>query len=52
MKFGIDRPSGLEKIFENGGRRTDGRRRTDDGPWLKCKVTNEPKGSGELNKKA
>ena len=33
----------LEKIFENGGRRTD-----DDGPWLYYKLTNEPKGSGEL----
>ena len=32
----------LEKIFENGGR-------TDDGPWLYYKVTNEPKSSGELN---
>ena len=32
------------------GRRTDddGRRRTDDGPWLYYKLTNEPKGSGEL----
>ena len=37
-----------KKIFENGGRRTDGRR-TDDGPWLYYKLTNEPKGSGELN---
>ena len=26
----------------------DGRRRTDDGPWLYYKFTNEPKGSGEL----
>ena len=31
-----------EKIFENCGRRTD------DGPWLYYKLTNEPKGSGEL----
>ena len=22
--------------------------RADDGPWLNCKLTNEPKGSGEL----
>ena len=32
----------LEKVFENGGRRTD------NGPWLYYKLTNEPKGSGEL----
>ena len=31
-----------KKIFANGGRRTD------DGPWLYYKLTNEPKGSGEL----
>ena len=31
-----------KKIFENGGRQTD------DGPWLYYKLTNEPKGSGEL----
>ena len=38
-----------KKIFENGGRRTDGRQRTDDdGPWLYYKLTNEPRGSGEL----
>ena len=37
-------PAVLEKkIFENGGRRTD-----DNGPWLYYKLTNEPKGSGEL----
>ena len=35
-----------KKIFENGGRR----RRTEDGPWLYYKLTNEPKGSGELIK--
>ena len=35
-------PAVLEKIFENGGR-------TMDGPWLYYKLTNEPKGSGELN---
>ena len=29
----------------------DGRTtRMDDGPWLYYKLTNEPKGSGELNK--
>ena len=38
-----------KKIFENGGRRmTDTGRRTDDGPWLYYKLTNDPKGSGEL----
>ena len=31
-----------KKIFETGGRRTD------DRPWLYYKLTNEPKGSGEL----
>ena len=47
MRFGFDWSSGLEKkIFENGGR-TDGRQ-MDDGPWLYYKLTNEPKGSGEL----
>ena len=45
-------PAVLEKkIFENGGRWTDGRRRTDDRPWLYYKLTNEPKGSGELKTK-
>ena len=34
-----------KKIFENGGW-TDGGRT--DGPWLYYKLTNEPKGSGEL----
>ena len=34
-----------KKIFENGGQRTD-----NDGSWLYNKVTNEPKGSGELKK--
>ena len=39
----LDWPSVLEKkIFENGGRMTDNR------PWLYYKLTNEPKGSGEL----
>ena len=43
-------PAVLEKkIFENGGRTDNGR--TDDGPWLYYKLTNEPKGLGELIKK-
>ena len=29
---------------------TDDGRQTDDGPWLYNKLTNEPKGSGELIK--
>ena len=33
----------LKKISENG-------RRMDDGPWLYYKLTNKPKGSGELIK--
>ena len=42
-------PAVLEKkIFENGGLTDNGR--TDDGPWLYYKLTNEPKGSGELKK--
>ena len=42
MKFGFDWPSGFgeEDRTDNG--------RTDDGPWLYYKLTNEPKGSGEL----
>ena len=41
-------PAVLEKkIFENGGR-TDNGRRTDGGACLNYKLTNEPKGSGEL----
>ena len=39
-----------EKIFEKCGRTTDGW--TDDGPWLYYKLTNEPKGSGELTIKS
>ena len=35
-----------KKIFENGGW-MDGRQ-TDHGAWLYYKLTNEPKGSGEL----
>ena len=46
MKFDFDRPSGLEKISENGGQPMDGR--TDNGPWLYYKLTNKPKGSAEL----
>ena len=39
-------PAVLEmKIFES-----DGRRRTDDGPWLYNKLTSELKGSGELKR--
>ena len=38
-----------EKLFENGERTMD-YGRTDDGPWLYYKLTNEPKGSDELNK--
>ena len=39
-------PAVLEKkIFEN-----DGRRPTDDRPWLYYKHTNEPKGPGELKR--
>ena len=37
-----------KKFFENGGRTDD--RRKDDGPWLYYKLTNEPKGSGELKR--
>ena len=40
-KLALTGPAVLEKIFENGGR-------TDDGPWLYYKLTNEPEGSGEL----
>ena len=48
MKFGFDWPSSFEKkIFENVVLTTDGQQ-TDDGPWLYYKLTNEPKGSGEL----
>ena len=32
------------------GRTDDDDGRTDDGPWLYYKLTNEPKGSGELTK--
>ena len=42
MKFGFDWPSGFGKWG------TDGRRQTDDGACLNYKLTNEPKGSGEL----
>ena len=44
-------PAVLEKkIFENGGRTDDNGQRTDDGAYLYYKLTNEPKGSGELKK--
>ena len=35
-----------KKIFENGRRTDNGR--MDDGTYLYCKLTNEPKGSGEF----
>ena len=38
----IDQAVLEKKIFENGGRWTD------DGSWLYFKLSNEPKGSGEL----
>ena len=45
MKFSFDKPSGLWrrrslKMVDDG--------RTEEGPWLYYKLTNEPKGSGEL----
>ena len=49
MKFGFDRPSGFgEEDLWKWWTTVDGRRLTDDGPWLYYKLTNEPKGSGEL----
>ena len=52
MKFGFVSSIGLsvleKKIFENGGRTTDDGQRMDDGACLYYKLTNEPKGSGEL----
>ena len=54
MKFGFDRPSsfGEENLWKwwttDDGRTMDGRRRTDDRPWLNYQLTNEPKGSSEL----
>ena len=41
MKFGFDWPSGFgeEDLLKWW---------TDNGPWLYYKLTNEPKGSGEL----
>ena len=43
-------PAVLEKkIFENGGRTTDGQR-TDGGACLYYELINEPKGSGELKR--
>ena len=35
-------------MVDDGWTDDDGRRRTDDRPWLYYKLTNEPKGSGEL----
>ena len=43
MNFGFDRPSGFGE--------EDLLKMVDDGPWLYYKLTNEPKGSGELKKK-
>ena len=51
MKFGFDWPSGFgeEDLWKWWTLDDDEqRRRTDDGPWLHYKLTNEPKGSGEL----
>ena len=49
MKFGFDWPSSFEEedLLKWC---MDGRRRTDDGACLYYKLTNEPKGSGELKK--
>ena len=44
MKFRFNWLSGFGE--ENGGRTDNGR--TDNRPWLYYKLTNEPKGSGEL----
>ena len=54
MKFCFDRPSGygekdLWKWWTTDGRTDDGR--TDNGPWLYYRLTDEPKGSGELKKR-
>ena len=46
MKFGFNTPSGFGEEDLWKWWTTDGR--TDDGPWLYYKLTNEPKGSGEL----
>ena len=46
MKFVFDWPSGFGEDFENGGRTP-----TDTGASLYYKLTNQPKGSGELKKK-
>ena len=49
MKFGFDKwPSGFGEEDLGKWWTTDGRRLTDDGPWLYYKLINEPKGSGEL----
>ena len=48
MKFGFDCPSGFRE--EDLWKWWTDKRLTDDGPWLYYKLTNEPKGSGELTK--
>ena len=52
MKFGFDWPSGFwrrRSLKMVDGRTTDDNgQRTDDGACLYYKLTNEPKGSGEL----
>ena len=49
MKFGFDWPSGFEEedLWKWWTTDDDNNERTDDGPWLYYKLTNEPKGSGE-----
>ena len=48
MEFGFEWPGGFgeEDLWKWWTK--DGRGRMDDGPWLYYKLTNEPKGSGEL----
>ena len=46
MKFGFDWPSGFGEEDLSKWWMDDGR--TDTGPWLYYKLTNEPIGSGEL----
>ena len=53
IKFGFDWPSGFGeenggRTTSNGRRTTDNGQRTDDGAYLYYKLTNAPKGSGEL----
>ena len=47
MEFGFDWPSGFGVSLKMVDGRADGRW-TDDGLWLYYKLTNEPKGPGEL----